>query len=105
MVLGGEIHLWSERSDPYNAGRVIWPRSSAAGEVLWSGRQDLSGQNRSQIDTAVGLSDLRGGAVVGSRFRTDSDGVVHTISGRLHVVSLPKPYALTFGSIGKHDSL
>ena len=59
LVLGGEIHLWTERSDPSNMDQVMWPRASAAGEILWSGRQDLSGQNRSQIDAAVRLSDLR----------------------------------------------
>lgn len=38
---------------------VIWPRASAAGEVLWSGRQDASGQNRSQIEAGPRLSELR----------------------------------------------
>ena len=58
-VLGGEVALWSETVDPVNMDGLLWPRSSAAGEVLWSGRQDASGQNRSQLDAAPRLAMLR----------------------------------------------
>ncbi|CAG8693811.1 8068_t:CDS:2, partial [Acaulospora morrowiae] len=37
LVIGGEVLLWSEQSDPTNFERMLWPRSSAAAEVLWSG--------------------------------------------------------------------
>ncbi len=35
LVLGGEVALWSETIDPVNLDSLVWPRSSAAGEVLW----------------------------------------------------------------------
>lgn len=59
LVLGGEVAVWSETIDPVNMDSLIWPRASAAGEVLWSGRQDASGQNRSQIEAGPRLSELR----------------------------------------------
>jgi hexosaminidase len=58
-VLGGEMHIWTEQTDPVNLDTMIWPRGSAAGEVLWSGRQDASGQNRSQVEAAPRLSEMR----------------------------------------------
>jgi hexosaminidase len=51
--------VWSETIDAVNLDQITWPRAGAAAEVLWSGRQDLSGQNRSQIDAAPRLSELR----------------------------------------------
>ncbi|RDA82609.1 hypothetical protein CP532_4453 [Ophiocordyceps camponoti-leonardi (nom. inval.)] len=59
LVLGGEVAIWSELMDSTNVDSVIWPRASAAGEVLWSGRQDASGQNRSQYDAAPRLAEFR----------------------------------------------
>ncbi|TVY28963.1 Beta-hexosaminidase, partial [Lachnellula hyalina] len=59
LVLGAEVHIWSEQTDPVNLDTTIWPRASAAGEVLWSGRQDASGQNRSQITAAPRLAEMR----------------------------------------------
>ncbi|KAJ5169569.1 uncharacterized protein N7500_002352, partial [Penicillium coprophilum] len=59
LVIGGEIHLFSEQSDPSNLDPMVWPRSCAAGENMWSGRKTQGGQNRSQIDAAVRLSDMR----------------------------------------------
>ena len=58
-VLGGEVALWSEMVDSANLDSLVWPRASAAGEVLWSGRQDASGQNRSQYGAAPRLAELR----------------------------------------------
>ncbi|KAG9946393.1 putative cytochrome 52A4, partial [Aureobasidium melanogenum] len=49
LVLGGEVHIWSEQTDPVNVDRQVWPRACAAAEVLWSGAKDEHGQNRSQI--------------------------------------------------------
>lgn len=59
LVLGGEAHIWSEQTDPINLDRQVWPRACAAGEVLWSGSKDSSGQNRSQITASPRLSEMR----------------------------------------------
>ncbi|KAL2065145.1 hypothetical protein VTL71DRAFT_4286 [Oculimacula yallundae] len=59
LVLGGEVHIWAEQTDPVNLDDMVWPRASAAGEVLWSGRQDGAGQNRSQIDAGPRLAEMR----------------------------------------------
>lgn len=58
-VLGGEVALWAEITDGTNLDSTLWPRASAAGEVLWSGRQDASGQNRSQYDASPRLAEMR----------------------------------------------
>ncbi|KAM4059413.1 glycosyl hydrolase family protein [Hirsutella rhossiliensis] len=58
-VLGGEVAVWSELIDGSNLDNIVWPRASAAGEVLWSGRQDASGRNRSQYDAAPRLAEFR----------------------------------------------
>ncbi|PHH59769.1 hypothetical protein CDD81_2607 [Ophiocordyceps australis] len=58
-VLGGEVAAWAETIDGVNLDDILWPRSSAAAEVLWSGRQDASGKNRSQYDAAPRLAELR----------------------------------------------
>lgn len=59
LVLGGEAHMWAEQTDPVNVDRMIWPRAAAAAEVLWSGAKDENGQNRSQIEAAPRLSEMR----------------------------------------------
>ncbi|PHH89537.1 hypothetical protein CDD83_5823 [Cordyceps sp. RAO-2017] len=59
LVLGGEVAAWSELIDPVNLDTNVWPRASAAAEVWWSGRLDASGQNRSQLDAAPRLAELR----------------------------------------------
>ncbi|KAL1303872.1 hypothetical protein AAFC00_000327 [Neodothiora populina] len=59
LVLGGETHIWSEQTDPANIDRMVWPRACAAGEVLWSGAKDASGQNRSQVTASPRLADMR----------------------------------------------
>ena len=60
LVLGGEMSIWSEQTDPVNLDTTIWPRLSAAAEVLWSGAKDpQTGLNRSQIDAAPRLSEMR----------------------------------------------
>ena len=58
-MLGGEVAVWSETIDPENLETILWPRGSAAGEVLWSGRTDASGQNRSQLTAAPRLNEWR----------------------------------------------
>lgn len=59
LVMGGEVHIWSEQTDPSNWDNMVWPRASAAAEVMWSGRQDASGQDRSQLDAAPRLNEFR----------------------------------------------
>lgn len=59
LVLGGEVSMWSEQTDPVNLDRQLWPRASAAGEVLWSGAKDSQGHNRSQIEASPRLSEMR----------------------------------------------
>ncbi|KAL8755244.1 MAG: hypothetical protein Q9184_004854 [Pyrenodesmia sp. 2 TL-2023] len=50
LVLGGEVHMWSEQTDPTSFDAVVWPRAAAAAEVLWSGAKDEMGRNRSLVD-------------------------------------------------------
>jgi len=38
---------------------MVWPRAAAAAEILWSGAKDASGQNRSQVEAAPRLSEMR----------------------------------------------
>lgn len=59
LVLGGEVHIWSEQTDPVNLDDMVWPRASAAAEVMWSGRQDGNGVNRSQIEASPRLNEMR----------------------------------------------
>jgi len=59
LTLGGEMHIWAESTDAVNLDTMIWPRGGAAAEVLWSGRQDEHGVNRSQIEAAPRLSEWR----------------------------------------------
>ncbi|MCJ1349751.1 N-acetyl-glucosamine-6-phosphate deacetylase [Peltigera leucophlebia] len=59
LVLGGEVHLWSEQTDEINLDNMIWPRASAVGEVLWSGAQDASGKYRNQLEASRRLGEMR----------------------------------------------
>lgn len=65
LVLGGEVHLWSEQADAVNVDGLLWPRTAAAAEVLWSGRHDGVGENRSQVDAAPRLAEMRERMVLG----------------------------------------
>lgn len=59
-MLGGEVAVWSETIDATNLDTLVWPRASAAGEVLWSGRRDpATGQNRTQMEAAPRLNEFR----------------------------------------------
>ncbi|KAI1142902.1 glycoside hydrolase family 20 protein [Hypoxylon sp. FL0543] len=59
LVLGGEVAAWSEAIDEANLDTILWPRASAAGEVLWSGSVDAAGENRTQVDAAPRLAEFR----------------------------------------------
>lgn len=45
-IIGGTANLWSEQSDGTTADFMIWPRTAAYGELLWSGNKDNSGKLR-----------------------------------------------------------
>ncbi len=55
LVLGGEVNMWSELTDPANIDSKVWPRASAVAEVLWSGPRD----NGSFVDAATRLAEFR----------------------------------------------
>ena len=59
LVLGGEAAMWTETVDPVNLDSLLWPRLGAVAEVLWSGRQDEHGVNRTQLDAGPRLADMR----------------------------------------------
>ena len=46
LVLGGEVALWSEQADPTVLDALLWPRSSALAESLWSGNRGPNGLKR-----------------------------------------------------------
>lgn len=37
LVLGGEVHLWTEQTDSTSLDFMLWPRVAAAAEMLWRG--------------------------------------------------------------------
>lgn len=47
-VLGASAALWSEQTDGSIADGIIWPRTAALGELLWSGNLDSEGNYRVQ---------------------------------------------------------
>ena len=59
FVIGGEAHMWSEQTDPASLDSTVWPRASAVGEVLWSGRVDAQGVNRTFEDASQRLGEFR----------------------------------------------
>lgn len=42
LIEGGEVHLWTEQTDPVDMDQKLWPRAAAAAEVLWSGPRNAS---------------------------------------------------------------
>ncbi|KAL8804564.1 MAG: hypothetical protein Q9182_002479 [Xanthomendoza sp. 2 TL-2023] len=59
LIIGGEVHIWSELTDPVNFDAVVWPRAAAAAEVLWSGNTDAQGKNRSLVEVSARLAPWR----------------------------------------------
>ncbi|OMH81702.1 Beta-hexosaminidase 2 [Zancudomyces culisetae] len=60
LVLGGEVALWSEQSDPVVLDRYLWPRAAAYGETLWSGRNDTAtGKPRGFDNSAPRIQEHR----------------------------------------------
>ena len=37
LVIGGEIHLWTELTDSVSLDDKLWPRAAAAAEIFWKG--------------------------------------------------------------------
>ena len=56
LVYGGEAHLWHELTDPANLDAKLWPRASAAAEILWSG---VKGEKGVTEDVTRRLADVR----------------------------------------------
>ncbi|TGJ86242.1 hypothetical protein E0Z10_g2540 [Xylaria hypoxylon] len=54
LVLGGELAAWSESIDDATIDDILWPRASAAGEVLWS-----SPEGRTQLEASTRLAEFR----------------------------------------------
>ena len=38
LILGGEVHMWGEQTDGMDLDSKLWPRTAAAGEILWKGK-------------------------------------------------------------------
>lgn len=98
LVLGGETSAWSEQTDFANFHQIVWPRTCAAGEVLWSGAKDAQGQNRSQITASPRLNEMRERLVARgiraepiqvSQFRRNRE--ITTNSCSLDAILLPPP--------------
>jgi hexosaminidase len=58
LVIGGEVHIWSEQIDSVSLDPTAWPRSSTAAEILWSG-PTLSNPMRTQPRVARRLGEMR----------------------------------------------
>lgn len=59
LVIGGEVHMWSEQTDAVNLDEKLWPRAAAAAEVLWSGRKDVGGNLRPVANATRRLAEQR----------------------------------------------
>ncbi|RKP04423.1 glycoside hydrolase superfamily [Thamnocephalis sphaerospora] len=58
-ILGGEVALWTEKTDSLILDMKLWPRAAAAGEVLWSGRRDINGNERTTVNAQPRIFKLR----------------------------------------------
>jgi hexosaminidase len=47
------VHVWTEQIDAFSLDTIVWPRASAAGEILWTGK------NQTQTRAAMRLSEFR----------------------------------------------
>ncbi|KAG2237196.1 hypothetical protein INT48_006600 [Thamnidium elegans] len=58
-ILGGEVALWSEQTDTTTLDARLWPRTSAAAEIMWSGRYDEDNHKRDIGDAMPRIFDWR----------------------------------------------
>ncbi|KAI9487167.1 MAG: glycoside hydrolase superfamily [Benjaminiella poitrasii] len=58
-IIGGEVALWAEQVDPTNLDSRLWPRASAAAEIMWSGRYDRNQRKRDIGDAMPRIFDWR----------------------------------------------
>ena len=49
LVVGGEVHLWSELTDGVNLDGMLWPRAAAAAEVLWRGKGEVGEESTRRL--------------------------------------------------------
>ena len=49
QVIGGELALWTELVDVNNMDNLLWPRTAAGMETLWSGHLDQHGIVRTPV--------------------------------------------------------
>ncbi|CAO3648518.1 unnamed protein product [Cunninghamella echinulata] len=56
-VLGVEAALWSEQAGPTVLDSKLWPRTSAAAEITWSGSYDKDGKRRTVAQAMARFSD------------------------------------------------
>ena len=61
LLEGGEVHMWGELTDPVNLDSKVWPRASAAAEILWTGPKGVAGVSEAVTRR---LADIRERMVV-----------------------------------------
>ena len=55
LILGGEVHLWTELTDTVTLDSMLWPRAAAAAEVMWGRRRlENGGKKDHEKDGAKG---------------------------------------------------
>lgn len=58
LLVGAEVNMWSELTDPGNLDSKMWPRASAVAEVLWRG--PTGNDTVALLDAATRLEEWRG---------------------------------------------
>ncbi|KAK4684350.1 hexosaminidase, partial [Tremellales sp. Uapishka_1] len=58
LVLGGQVSLWTEQTDEMNLETMLWPRSSALAELLWTGAGS-TGFPRDPVEALPRMHDIR----------------------------------------------
>ncbi|KAJ2057778.1 Glucosamine-6-phosphate isomerase (Glucosamine-6-phosphate deaminase) (GNPDA) (GlcN6P deaminase) [Coemansia sp. RSA 922] len=59
LVIGAEVALWSEQSDPTVLDARLWPRAAAMAETAWSGKADSRGHVRTTKEVTQRLHNQR----------------------------------------------
>ncbi|OCH86979.1 N-acetylhexosaminidase, partial [Obba rivulosa] len=58
LVLGGQMPIWSEQTDPENLDPIVWPRLASGAEVFWTGATLPDGSPRLGPNTTSGTQVL-----------------------------------------------